>query len=115
MRPTTIAALAVLTLPSSALADGIGYTPPRPPGSVAVYRGSSSNVPSPVAVYRGGSSVRPGYLAPQPAAEPIATVGGERIWFVDPATGELTGCRLEFTFTVGIHRVRCTTTDLPVE
>ena len=114
MRPTAIAALAVLTLPLSTLADGIGYTPPRPPVSVAVYRGSSSNVPSPVAVYR-GSSVRPGYLAPQPAAEPIATVGGERIWFVDPATGELTGCRLESTFTVGVHRVRCTTADLPVD
>ena len=114
MRPTAIAALAVLTLPLSALADGNGYTPPRPPGSVAVYRGSSSNVPSPVAVYR-GSAVRPGYLAPQPAAEPIATVGGERIWFVDPATSELTGCRLESTFTVGVHRVRCTTADLPVD
>jgi hypothetical protein len=59
--------------------------------------------------------VRPGFLAERPAAAaaPVAAVGGERIWFVDPAAGELTGCRLVSTFTVGVSRVRCTRTVLP--
>ncbi|MFL5333646.1 MAG: hypothetical protein ACJ8H8_10815 [Geminicoccaceae bacterium] len=114
MRPIAIAALAIYNLPLSALADGMNYTPPRPPGPVTVYRGSSANVPSPVAVYR-GSSVQPGYLATQPAPAPVTAVGGERIWFVDPDSGELTGCRLVSTYTVGVNRVRCTTADLPVD
>src|SRR5215207_8930237 len=99
MRPIALAALAVFVLPLTALADSTVYTPPRPPGSVAVYRGSSANVASPVAVYR-GSSVRSRYLATPPAPAPAAAIGGERIWFVDPATGELTGCRLVSTYTV---------------
>lgn len=114
MRPIAIAALAVVCLPLSALADGTAYKPPRPPGSVAVYRGSSANVPSPVAVYR-GSAVRPGHLATQPDTAPVAAVGGERIWFVDSAAGELTACRLVSTYTVGVNRVRCTTRELPVD
>ena len=92
MRRNTLAALVLLVLPVSALADGTGYTPPHPAGLVAVYRGASANLPS-----------------------PVAAVGGERIWFVDPAAGELTGCRLVATYTVGVNRVRCATTELPVE
>ena len=114
MRPIALAALAVFGLPLSALADGTAYSPPRPSGSVAVYQGSSANVPSPVGVYR-GNSVRPGYLATQLEPAPVAAVGGERIWLVDPAAGELTGCRLVSTYTVGVNRVRCTTADLPVD
>ena len=112
MRPNVLAVLALLGLPVSALADGTGYAPPRPPGSVAVYRGASANLPSPVAVYR-GSAVRPAHLATRPTAVPVAAVGGERIWFVDPGAGELTGCRLVATYTVGVNRVRCTTAALP--
>ena len=112
MRRNTLAALVLLVLPVSALADGTGYTPPHPAGLVAVYCGASANLASPVAVYR-GSAVRPGFLAAQPTAAPVAAVGGERIWFVDPAAGELTGCRLVATYTVGVNRVRCTTAALP--
>ena len=74
MRPNTLAMLVLLGLPVSALADGTGYAPPRPAGSVAVYRGASANLPSPVAVYR-GSAVRPGCLPPQ---KPAATRSAER-------------------------------------
>ena len=87
---------------------------PRPVGSVAVYRGSSASMASPVAVYR-GSAAPPGYLVATPPAAPVAAVGGQRIWFVDPAAGALTGCRLVATYTVGVNRVRCATTGLPVE
>ena len=114
MRPNVLAVLALLGLPVSALADGTGYTPPHPAGLVAVYRGASANLALPVAVYR-GSAVRPAHLATRPTAVPVAAVGGERIWFVDPAAGELTGCRLVATYTVGVNRVRCATAALPVE
>src|SRR5262245_32023961 len=111
MRPTSIAALAALALPPPAFAAD---APARPAGTVAVYRGSTASVASPVAVYR-GSAVRPGYLATPPEAASVEVIGGERIWFVDSATGELTGCRLVSTFTVGVKRVQCTTEGQPFD
>jgi hypothetical protein len=113
MRPAPVALLA-LTLPWPALAGDATYLPPRPPGTVAVYRGASANVAPPVAVYR-GSAARPGYLAPPPEPPPVTTVGGERIWFADPVQDELVGCRLLQTFDVGVNVVECTRRSLPVD
>ena len=112
MRIAAFAAALAVALPLSAWANGEAYTPPQAPGTVAVYRGSSANVPSPIPVHR-GSAVRPAFLSERPAAATVATVGGNRIWFVESAAGELTGCRLVRTFTVGVNRVRCTSTAHP--
>jgi hypothetical protein len=112
-----LAALLVLALPGSGLAGGEEtYQPPSPPGtgSVAIYRGSTAAGPSPVPVYR-GSAIAPARL---PAADPspaVAAVGGERVWFVDRARGELVGCRLVSTFTVGRNVIRCVRRGLPVD
>ena len=115
MRSLALVALLTTLGPQlPALADGEVHQPPRPPGIVAVHRGGSASVPSPIPVYR-GSAAAPGYLtaaAPEPG---VAAIGGRRIWFVDPARDELTGCRTVSTFTVGRDAIRCVRRRLPVD
>jgi hypothetical protein len=114
MRSLALAALLVLGPQLPALADGEVYQPPRPPGTVAVYRGGSASVPSPIPVYR-GSAAGPGYLTAAMPEPSVAAVGGRRVWFVDPARDELIGCRTVLTFTVGRDAIRCVRRRLPVD
>jgi hypothetical protein len=89
--------------------------PPAAAGAaerVAVYRGSASNVPAPIPVYR-GSAVAPGARGANVPEPGVGAVGGQRLWFVDPAQDELVACRLEPTLTVGHDRIRCTRRRLP--
>ncbi|HEX6012290.1 MAG TPA: hypothetical protein VFY87_10915 [Geminicoccaceae bacterium] len=114
MRSLALAVLLTLGPQLPVLADGEVYQPPRPPGTVAVYRGGSANLLSPTLVYR-GSAAAPSYLtaaAPEPG---VAVVGGRRIWFVDPARDELIGCRTVSTFTVGRDAIRCVRRRLPTD
>jgi hypothetical protein len=113
MRSLALAVLLTLGPQLPVLADGEVYQPPRPPGTVAVYRGDGASAPSPIPVYR-GSAVAPGYLTSAATPEPgVATVGGRRIWFVDPAEDELIGCRTVSTFAVGRDAIRCARRSLP--
>ena len=81
-------------------------------GRVAVYRGSASNVEAAVPVYRGSAAPRPDQ-GPAPAGPEVGAVGGQRLWFVDPARDELVACRMARTFTVGVERIRCVRRPLP--
>ncbi len=81
-------------------------------GRVAVYRGSASNVEAAIPVYR-GSAAPPGDQGPAPTGPAEGIVGGQRLWFVDPARDELVACRMARTFTVGVERIRCVRRPLP--
>jgi hypothetical protein len=114
MRYFALAVLLTVGPQLPALADGEVRQPPRPPGTVAVYRGAAASAPSPIPVYRGNAAA-PGYLtaaAPEPG---VSVIGGRRIWFVDPAQDELTGCRTVSTLTVGRDAIRCVRRRLPVD
>ena len=80
-------------------------------GRVAVYRGSASNVEAAVPVYRGSAATAT--AAPAPPGPPVGAIGGQRLWFVDPARDELVACRMVRTFTVGVERIRCVRRRLP--
>ena len=113
MRALTVVTLLALGSPLAAFADGDIYQPPDLPGTVAVYRGgSASNVEAAVPVYR-GSAARRAYQGPAPAGPEVGAVGGQRLWFVDPARDELVACRMARTFTVGVERIRCVRRPLP--
>ena len=114
MRSLALAVLLTLGPQLPVLADGEVYQPPRPPGTVAVYRGGSASVPSPIPVYR-GSATGPGNLAAAAPEAGVAAVGGRRIWFVDQTRDELIGCRTVSTLTVGRDAIRCVRRRLPVD
>jgi hypothetical protein len=64
-----------------------------------------------VTVLRGpGSGPLPKLVPREP---PRQIVAGERFWIVDQASGTVTGCRLENTFTVGVRRIACARRPLP--
>jgi hypothetical protein len=57
--------------------------------------------------------------AATPQAEPAAeadegwlVLAGERLWLIDPASGEMRACRERDTSTVGRREIRCTTGEL---
>lgn len=116
MRLLPVLALAAWTLAVPALAGEAAYTPPRPPsgGRVLVYRGASVDVPAAIPVYR-GSAAPPGYLTAAPPPRPVLPIGGRNVWFVDPAAGDLVGCNLVNTFTVGVTAIQCTDRRLPID
>ena len=116
MRPMPLAAALVVALALPALAGEAAYRPPSPPGAgrVLVYRGSGASAPSAVPVYR-GSAARPAYLAESAPAPEVLSIGGRHVWFVDPARGALTACRLINTFTVGVTRIGCVERPLPAQ
>jgi hypothetical protein len=100
--------LVALSCPGLAHADA--PEPSRP--AVAVYRGSEANVPSPIPVLRGSSAMG---VPPVPAVQqaPAVVAAGSKLWVLDPNTGALTGCRLLYTYEVGVDAIRCTTTGKP--
>jgi hypothetical protein len=114
MRSLAFAVLLTLGPQLPALADGEVYQPPRPPGTVVVYRGGGASAPSPIPVYR-GSAAAPGYLDAATPEPEVAAVGGRRIWFVDQTRDELIGCRTVSTLTVGRDAIRCVRRRLPVD
>jgi hypothetical protein len=68
----------------------------------------------------GGPEILRGSVAPPPPrVEPAAgpderlVAAGERIWFVDPSSRRLTGCRLINTIEVDGQAIRCTERRLP--
>jgi hypothetical protein len=98
-----------LLAPGMAPAD----EPGREAGPVAVYRGSESSRPPAVPVLRGSSAIGlPSAPIRQWPAWP-QTSAGSRLWLIDPATGELTACRLQRTTDYGRDRIRCTRRELP--
>lgn len=108
MRPSPLLALA-LSWPALAHAQGAG-----PPQAPAVYRGAAANVAPAVPVLRGssahGQASLPGPAQPEPATLALA---GERLWLIDPAAGELVGCRLGGSIEAGMDRIRCARRPLP--
>ena len=104
-----------LLLVPALLSPAITYaqsTAPQQP--VAVYRGVEANVPPTIPVLR-GSSAHGQPPSPNMAAlesTPLA-VAGERLWLIEPATGELVACRVGGTPDVGVDRIRCTRRGLP--
>ncbi len=116
------AAAAALSLaaPQPALAQGgePAYRPPQPPGGsgVAVYRGGEAAPRSAVPVYRGSAAppARPDRRGGAPLAG-VTTVGGDRLWLVDPDADRLIACRLARTLQVGRSRIRCTEGRLAVD
>lgn len=60
-----------------------------------------------------GSAVKPRPVPERPTAARFGVVGGELLWLVDAASGDVVACRERDTFTVGKRVVRCTVGDLP--
>ncbi|MFO1048911.1 MAG: hypothetical protein U1E52_13545 [Geminicoccaceae bacterium] len=111
MRPPALACLLVLASCLDAAAENRPSAPGT--GSVAVYRGGSSNTVSPVTVHR-GSAAAPGYLATSPLASlDTETVGGRQLWLVDRAGDRLTNCRAWNTTIIGQRRIVCVRSPLP--
>lgn len=93
--------------------SAIGQTVAQNAG-VSVHRGVDSaadqrrvtKARSGVTVYRGSSN------APAPASKsartqpPLQVRGGDNLWIVDPASGEVVGCDLRRT-VYGTRKVRC--------
>ena len=58
-------------------------------------------------------------IAPKPAGQAATALGrwtvvsGEKLWLVDPASGQVVSCRSRGTSTVGKRIVACITDDLP--
>lgn len=99
MRHAALAA--VLLVPAAAaLADGMAT-----PAPIVDDR--------PVLVLRGTFSERPlGPVAAPPAPERVLT-GGQRLWLLEPGSGDLTACQLENTAMVGQRRIACARRSLP--
>ena len=100
MRHPAAAALAAV-LHAATAATAAAAAEPLRDGEVRVHRGSAAP---------------PAWLAAPAAARPtVGAVGGDRVWFVDPAGDRLVGCRLARTADVGRSAVRCAARRLPLD